>query len=183
MTSTLTRILTPFTALSLAFVPLTACGTAPPPAQLICIGPEDPDDLEDLFDRDVVRHEDARCRAGDPLFSLVSVENAPGVGDGLDAVYVSSYRSSHSSHLRSRSTSLIPGVQSRSARRTAAPLPAPRTGAPAATRANTAPSAAKPVPTAAPPRPAPKVETVKPAPAPRPAPAAPKPAPRASTRK
>lgn len=167
MTSILHRVLA---ASALSLLTLTACSTAPPPARVICVGPEDPDDLEDLFDRDIVRHDDARCRTGDPLFSLVSVADAPPIGMAIGSSHASHYRASHGTVLKSRSKSLVPGSQRPSALRTAAPLPAPRTAAPAPSRANTAPSAAKPVPAprvvAPAPKPAPKAPAPKPAPKP-----------------
>lgn len=74
MTSTRRLFLLPLTVLLALLIPLTACGS-PTPAPVtpisyaagICVGPEVPDDLEDLVDRDIVRKPDSHCRVGDSL--------------------------------------------------------------------------------------------------------------------
>lgn len=163
-----------FTALSLA-----ACGSpatspvsapAPPPSYRVCLGPETPDDLEDLIDVDVVRHEDFPCSVARQGFAWATLTYLPAVGESPDAETVRAHRVRVSA---ARSTPrAVPttapvsptAVPGRGTAPTVAPTPAPRSPA------STAPPV-RPAPRAQAPAPAPRLA---PAPAPRPAPSRPR---------
>lgn len=128
-------------AASLALaLPLAACGSSPVTYVQVCVGPEDADDLEDLFDRDTVVHDPSRCNGTDSRFSLVSVEApAPPVGEELEDDGSGRYRrtSAHrGSAPASRASTPSPGsagsAQATSAPKTTTVKPAPKSTAKAA---------------------------------------------------
>jgi hypothetical protein len=194
------------TALSaLLLSPLAACGAPAPSTQQICLGPEVPDDLEDLYDRDVVRYPDDACRSGDPLYGFASVQSfdVPPMGEEVGETYASGYRSSHVVYLRDSNYRRVnrtkvyrapssyytprPGSTSGGIKGyTPAPKVKPAAPAPqGASKASSAPAAPVPSPKAGTPSKANTAPKVAPPAAPKPAapaPKAPAPAPKPATK-
>ena len=99
---------------------LTACGGAPATPVVYCAGPEVPDDIEDLFDRDMVRYPDEVCAQGAlprgfALVSAPSWADVPDVGEELDSDPDWGY---HRSHRRGHSPSVVYVVKPASPPRT-----------------------------------------------------------------
>lgn len=88
---------------------LTACGGAPATPVVYCAGPEVPDDIEDLFDRDMVRYPDEVCAQGAlprgfALVSAPSYADVPDFGEELDSDSDWGY---HRSHRRGHSPAVV----------------------------------------------------------------------------